>query len=128
MLRGVHQAMRMLLTIAFVVGSFVTHAGSVSHAEGGDTGASHLHLNLAEAAMTERAPDDHVERFAPGGKDSSHGAGLCLDAHCCVPAMQAATQDSPRHALERGRLRAAAPSQYAKSIAYGLLKPPRALA
>jgi hypothetical protein len=127
MLCVVHQVMRMLLAIALLAGSVITHAGSLSHAAWGDAGASHQHTHLWDAELEALASDEGAGTVEPDGHGSNHTTGLCLDAHCCTPAMQASAHDGLRHALQRGTLRAAAPSESVKSIAYTLLKPPRTL-
>lgn len=115
------QQIRLFLAAALLFGSVITHADSVVHADSNGLGVTHG-VSYAEATSgsVNLSEDDH--------DNSRHKLRLCLDAHCCSPALHITAQDSLRHTLENGRLRAAATSDYAFSVTYSLLRPPRAIA
>ncbi|HZJ12528.1 MAG TPA: hypothetical protein VFD26_07750 [Methyloceanibacter sp.] len=108
---------RVFLAAIFVLGSVITHA-SVVHA-----GLSVTHENVSHAGATPGSVD-----FTDTDKgDPSHALGLCIDAHCCTPAVHTAAQDVQRHSLESGKLVFGLASNYALSLPLSLLRPPRAI-
>jgi hypothetical protein len=120
------QIARLFLAAALVCGGVITHAGSVTHATSSHPGATHEHVIPAEAKLVGLIAQNDLsksDREAP-----SHGLGICLDAHCCTPAVSAASRYALLHPLESGGFGFAAASDYALSVAYSLLKPPREIA
>jgi len=119
MSRNFPQVMRLFLAATLIVGGVLVHLDSVAHSS--DAGVAHGHAgHKGDPGSVDLSKDDQ--------DGPSRGLGVCLDAHCCTPAVHAATQDALRHTLESGRLGLAAASDYALSVAYSLLKPPRAIA
>lgn len=111
---------RVFLAAALVFCGVVTHMGSVAHAA--ELGFAHEHMSHAEVTPGSDDLQDS-DKDEPG-----HALGLCMDAHCCTPAVQMASQDTLLHPLTSGKLAAAVPSNYALAVALSLLKPPRAIA
>ncbi len=113
---------RFFLAAVFVFGGVITHADSVVYASASNFGVAHEHVTHADATP------DSVDFSDTDKGDPSHTLGLCLDAHCCTPAVHTAAQDGLRHSLESGKLVFGPASNYALSVALSLLKPPRAIA
>jgi hypothetical protein len=112
---------RLFLAAVFVFGGVFMHAGSVVYASSSNFGVVHEHVNHAETTP------DSVDFSDTNEGDPSHALGICLDAHCCTPAVHTAAQNLQRYLLESGKLVFGPGSNYALSVAVFLLKPPRAI-
>lgn len=120
---------RLFLSGIFVLGSVLTHAGSVVHAAPGGFGVAHEHVSHAEAPTASLFGQSSTVDFAdPSKDDPGHVAGFCLDAHCCTPAVHMAAQDGLSHTPEGDELAIGTASNYALSLARSLLRPPRSIA
>ncbi len=119
----------LFLAAALVFAGVIAHADSVVHAASGDFGVAHEHVAHAEAEATSlTARSGSIDLAKSVENDPSHALGICLDAHCCTPAVQMTARDVLRHALESGKYVITAASDYALSIAHPLLRPPRTIA
>jgi hypothetical protein len=117
---------RLFLAAALVFVGVIAHTGSVVHAASGDFGVPHEHAAHAEAEATSlTAQSGSIDLATSDKNDPSHSPGICIDAHCCTPAVQMAAQDVLRHALESGKHVIAAASDHALSMRHPLLRPPR---
>ena len=129
MSRTFPRLIHLFLAVVFVFVSVIAHAGSVGHAASGDFGVPHERVAHAEAEATGLpARSGSIDPAESDKNDPSHALGICMDAHCCTPAVQMTAQDVLRHALRSGKGVIAAASDYALSIAHPLLRPPRTIA
>jgi hypothetical protein len=123
---------RLFLAVTLILGGVLTHVGSVVHAAASSEFAvPHGHASPTEAkGVSFPAESSSIDLPEPQSDtdDPSHALGLCIDAHCCTPAVHLAGQDLVRHLLESDKLLLAAQPDYALSVAYSLLRPPRAIA
>lgn len=113
--------LRQFLAAALVLSCVIAHAGSVTHQVGSDFGLAHELSSIIHAQLDAIGPSQDKNNHP------NHGGSLCLDAHCCSLAVLTGDQDSLRHAAEGDAVDVAAASDYALSVLYGLLKPPRAI-
>lgn len=125
MLRGVHQAICMLLVAALMFGGAVMFADSVSHAATHGLGSAHGHLN---AGKHETADASNLSEPDTGNENQESAAGHCLGVHCCAPDSQLTAQYVPKHPPTGGTLVPRATSDYVFTCTYSLLRPPRATA
>ena len=110
---------RFLLAAVIMLGGSVAHARSVSHSDGDGFAFAHEHAVDYRHAHVH---DDLPEEGQSSPNDSPH---ICMDAHCCTPAVEAAASRASRHAPNSEALTIAPSQNYALSIPRSLLRPPR---
>jgi hypothetical protein len=110
----------LFLAAAVTIGGVMGHATTFAHAAPGQGGVLHDHSGHGEHGAVDRSGEDQ--------NGSGHTRVICVDAHCCAPAVHIASQDILRHPLAGGKLVVGPASNYALSIALSLLKPPRTTA
>lgn len=135
----------LLLAVAMSVGGVTSHAGAVLHLAPGHSGGPSAATEdaAAEDAAAQDADADgaavlaiaatghagDVVWAAPDCDGAGHGlGGFCFEAQCCAPAVEMAACGVSRPAFEGGEHVIGDPGTYALSVAYSLLKPPRAIA
>ena len=121
---------RLFLAVTLILGGVLTHVGSVVHAASSEFAVPHGHASPMEAkGVSFPAESSSINLLEPQSDtdDPSHALGLCIDAHCCTPAVHLAGQDLVRHSLESRKLVLADQPDYAFSVTDSLLKPPRAI-
>ena len=120
----------LLLAAAISIGGLASHAGSALHAAPGH--ASGSSSESRDTGSLAAAPADlagDVFLTAADCDGAGHGlGGFCIEARCCAPAVQIAAPDVTRPGFESGKHVIGARDDYALSVAYSLLKPPRAIA
>lgn len=123
-MKRVSRLIRLSLAATLVCGGAITHADSVFHAHSNYHGVPHQHIAHAEAHVADvSAKTDHSASDTEG-ESPNLGSAVCLDAQCCTPAVHPVTQELLQ-TLERDRFGPAPAPNYALSITFSLLKPPR---
>lgn len=122
---------RLFLATTLIFVGVITHTGSVVHSASSVFSVPHEHVSPAAAKAAGLPAQSGSINFFESETDTgdpSHALGLCLDAHCCTPAVQMTAQDVLRPPLTSGKPVIAATSNYALSVANSLLRPPCAIA
>ena len=123
-MKRVSRLIRLSLAAALVFGGAITHADSLAHAHSNYDGVPHQHIAHAEAHVADVSAKADHSGSDTDGESSNHGSAVCLDAQCCTPAVHPVTQEFLQ-TFERDRFGPAPAPDYALSVTFSLLKPPR---
>ncbi len=123
-MKRVSRLIRLSLAATLVCGGAITHADSVFHAHSNYHGVPHQRVAHAEAHVAGVSATTDHSGSDTDGDSPDHGSAVCLDAQCCTPAVHPVTPEFLQ-TFERDRFGPAPAPDYALSITFSLLKPPR---
>jgi hypothetical protein len=112
------------MAAALVFGGAITHAHSAVHAHSNYHGVPHQHVAEAKAHVADASAKTDHSGSDTDGESSNHGSAVCLDAQCCTPALHPVAQEFLQ-SFERDSFGCAPAPDYALSVTFSLLKPPR---